>query len=79
MPERKGVPVCLTLDDDAIEILRVLSPSAKRLGSTLSELCRQEMVRREERGRWMQELRGRGPEPSDFFAVEESAKVKVEG
>jgi hypothetical protein len=54
---RKGRVLTLTLDRDAVLLLRELSPGKKRLGQTLSELVRAEVGRREERQRWAQEQR----------------------
>jgi len=55
-PIRRGVAITLTLDPDALNLLRLLSPSKLRLGGTVSELVRQEIVRREERVKTLREL-----------------------
>jgi hypothetical protein len=39
--------ICLTMDIDAIDILKVMSPSGKGYGNILGELVRQEARRRE--------------------------------
>jgi hypothetical protein len=59
MPERTHgrVALTITLDRDAVEILRILTPSKKGLGYVLSELVRREVVRREERKKVVEELR----------------------
>jgi hypothetical protein len=48
---RRGVPKNLSLDHDAVLILKELSPSTKGYGRLVSELLRAEMTRREERQR----------------------------
>ena len=55
-PVRKAISVRLGMDEDALMLLKLLAPSTKRFGSTVSELVRQEMVRREERGLLLKEL-----------------------
>jgi hypothetical protein len=59
MTERPNGRVVLnvTMDADAVQILRLLTPSKRRLGHTLSELLRHEVVRREERKKVVEELR----------------------
>jgi hypothetical protein len=59
MPERpRGrVALCITMDADAVTILRLITPSKKGLGYTLSELLRAEVVRREERKKVVEEMR----------------------
>lgn len=49
-------PVTFTLDNDVIQILRLLSPSGKGFGHVVGELVRAEMTRREERKRLLREL-----------------------
>jgi len=46
----------LTMDCDAVDVLKVLSPSGRGYGHLLSELLRQEAVRREECKKILQEL-----------------------
>ena len=41
--------ICLTMDCDAIALLRYLSPSGKAYGHVLGELVRAEVLRREMR------------------------------
>jgi hypothetical protein len=53
-PARKAVT--LTMDRDALELLRHLAPSGKTYGGLLSELVRAEVVRREERRKIAREL-----------------------
>ncbi len=48
-PTRHGKCVSLTLDYDALELLRNLAPSGKSHGRFLSELLRAEVIRRETR------------------------------
>src|SRR5262245_22197115 len=48
-PIRCGKAAVFTFDHDALEILPLLAPSKKAQGRFLSELIRQEVVRREER------------------------------
>jgi hypothetical protein len=49
-------PVTFTLDEDVIQLLRLLSPSGKGFGHIVGELVRAEMTRREERKRLLREL-----------------------
>ena len=51
VPERCGVAKVLTLDLDALTLLRELCPSTKAYGRFLSELLRTEARIREERQR----------------------------
>jgi hypothetical protein len=53
---RRGIAVNLTLDEDALALLRLLSPSKTRLGNLVSELVRAEVTRREERAKIAKEL-----------------------
>jgi hypothetical protein len=53
---RRGKAVTLTLDHDAAALLRVIAPSNKGHGRFLSELIRNELVRREERQKVLAEL-----------------------
>src|SRR5439155_22980482 len=55
-PVRKAISVRLGLDEDALVLLKLLAPSTKRFGSAVSELVRQEQVRREARGLLLKEL-----------------------
>ena len=55
-PTPKRKPKTFTLDADAIEYLKTLVPSDKSHGRVISELIRNEIVRREERQRVRQEL-----------------------
>ena len=55
-PIRKGKAVVLTLDVDALQLLRQLTPSKMRLGNVVSELIRGEITRREERQKTIREL-----------------------
>ena len=55
--KRRGVVHTLTMDPDASELLRELTPSKKAHGRFLSELLRAEKSRREERQRVREELR----------------------
>jgi hypothetical protein len=48
--------VTFTLDNDVIQLLRLLSPSGKGYGHVVDELVRAEMTRREERKRLLREL-----------------------
>jgi hypothetical protein len=59
MTERPNgrVALCITMDADAVQILRLLTPSRKGLGYTLGELVRGELLRREERKKIVEELR----------------------
>jgi hypothetical protein len=59
MPERPHGRVVLniTMDSDAVEILRILTPSKRGLGYVLGDLVRQEIVRRVERKKVVEELR----------------------
>jgi len=59
-PVRRGTSKNFTLDDDAIEILRHLAPSARRHGSFISELLRRELLRREMRREMVAELEAVG-------------------
>ena len=59
-PVRRGTAKSLTLDDDAIEILRTLAPSTRRHGSYISELLRRELLRREMRREMVAELEAMG-------------------
>jgi hypothetical protein len=68
-PIRRATPVLLAMDADALELLRLLSPSTKRYGSTLSELVRQEMTRREERRRVVREMQEGGPQQLELFGT----------
>jgi hypothetical protein len=58
MTERPNgrVALCLTMDSDAVEILRILTPRKRGLGHVLSELVRCEIIRREERKKFVEEL-----------------------
>ena len=51
VPARRGVAVAYTIDPDAYELLRTLTPSRKAHGRTISELIRSEVQRREDRQR----------------------------
>jgi hypothetical protein len=55
-PIRRGTSKSLTLDDDAIELLRILAPSTRRYGSYISELLRREWERRAVRREMVAEL-----------------------
>jgi hypothetical protein len=59
MTERPNGRVVLniTMDADAVQILRILTPSKKGLGHVLGELVRAEVIRREERRKFVEELR----------------------
>ena len=48
-PTRCGKAAVFTFDHDALDLLSVLAPSKKAQGRFLSELIRQEQVRRETR------------------------------
>jgi hypothetical protein len=48
--------VTFTLDEDVLQLLRLLSPSGKGFGHVVDELVRSEMSRREERRRLLREL-----------------------
>lgn len=48
---RRGVPKNISLDQDAVLILKELSPSTKGYGRLVSELLRREDERRRERQR----------------------------
>ena len=50
-PTRCGIARALTLDADALELLRELCPSTKAHGRFISELIRTEQRVREERAR----------------------------
>jgi hypothetical protein len=54
---RGRVVLNITMDADAVQILRILTPSKRGLGYTLGELVRSEIVRREERKAVVEELR----------------------
>jgi len=54
--ERRGIAKNLTLDVDAVELLHEMVPSKKGLGRYLSELVRNERVRKEERDKTRLEL-----------------------
>jgi hypothetical protein len=60
MSPRRGRCLQLTIDPDACAILDALAPGTKHRGRLLSELLRQEVVRRQERVRVLQELREHG-------------------
>jgi hypothetical protein len=51
MPERRGTPKTLTLDDEAILLLNALCPGRHSQGRVISNLLRDELARREERVR----------------------------
>ena len=55
-PIRRGKAVTLTLDLDAVPLLRQLAPNARRYGGLVSELLRRELALREERAKVTQEL-----------------------
>jgi hypothetical protein len=55
-PIRRGVAVTLTLDEDALSLLKTIAPSKTRLGGMVSELIRQEAERRIVRAKTIQEL-----------------------
>jgi len=48
-PRRCGIAVNITVDHDALDLLRFLSPGQRTQGRFVSELIRQEMIRRETR------------------------------
>jgi hypothetical protein len=48
-PIRRGNPHCFSLDDDAHELLRALSPNSKGIGLLMSELIRREARERAQR------------------------------
>jgi hypothetical protein len=48
---RRGTPCNFTFDTDAIELLREMVPNRKGYGRYLSELLRNEQIRKEERQR----------------------------
>jgi hypothetical protein len=60
MSPRRGKLVHLTLDHDALGILEAIAPGSKHYGKLLSELLRQEIVRRQERHKVLEELREQG-------------------
>jgi hypothetical protein len=55
-PVRCGKAAVFTFDHDALEILPLLAPSKKAQGRFISELIRQEVIRREERQKFLAEL-----------------------
>jgi hypothetical protein len=57
MSPRRGRCLQLTLDFDAITILEAIAPGSKHRGQLVSELLRQEVDRRLERQKFLQELR----------------------
>jgi hypothetical protein len=56
MPERRGIAKNLTLDFDAAELLYEMVPSRKGYGRYVSELIRNERLRKEERDKLRLEL-----------------------
>ena len=59
MPEgyqRKGKPIQIQMDFDAVEMLHQLAPTRKGYGRYLSELIRRDYIRRQE---WEQAQAGR--------------------
>jgi hypothetical protein len=55
-PIRRGIAVTLTIDPDARELLRALAGNARGHGQLVSELIRQEVVRRETRKELRQQI-----------------------
>jgi len=53
---RCGRPLNFSIDADAVDIMHALVPSTKAYGRFISELIRQEMVRRETRQEMMQQI-----------------------
>ena len=56
-PVRRGVPTSLSLDADALPLLRTMCPNRKSFGLFLSELVRREAERRVERPKMLELLR----------------------
>lgn len=54
---RRGKPLFLTIDYDAVALLEAMVPSSKKRGSFCSDLIRREAERRAERPTLVQALR----------------------
>jgi hypothetical protein len=54
---RKGMPLTISLDPDAMSLLRAMVPNNKGLGLLLSELLRKEAREREGRSALLERLR----------------------
>jgi hypothetical protein len=56
-PKRRKYPLCVSVDHDAIALLRVLAPTSKGFGQLISELIRREAERRTERPAMLEQLK----------------------
>ena len=54
---RGRVPLSISMDLDALQLLRLLTPGKRGLGYTIGELVRAEIIRREERKKFVEEMR----------------------
>ena len=55
-PHRNGKSAVFTFDHDALELLPLLAPGKRAQGRFISELIRQEQVRRETRQEMLQQM-----------------------
>ena len=64
VPIRRGKPIYLTLDADAVGLLQAMTPNSKARGLLLSELVRREAAWREERSQLLAALAEAVQEPT---------------
>jgi hypothetical protein len=57
LPIRRGRPVCMTLDNDAEQLLRAMAQNSKSFGYLVSELLRKEARERSHRSQLLTTLK----------------------